>query len=192
MAARDEMINLVRRVRKKIGDEPYPGETSYVEIFSDDEIQAALDAHRTDVRWGDAGSILRVSPTYAAAGTTYKDFYADEQDWEEDAVLYTSAYAAITTATAEYGVGHWTTTDSVSPPVYVVGKTYDTNRAASELLTEWASVEKLSYDISRDRVTVYTRSQKFRFLIQQAANFAAKAKPRPMTVMRGDVNPNIY
>lgn len=178
MAVRTTMQTLIDRVRLLIYDPAGAGQ-----VFSDQEIQDALDRHRETVRY------LELTPaeTYASGGAiSYLDYYAPFSDWEEDAALYDSTYTKLETVEADYLTGHWVLTESTYPPVYLVGKRYDPYAAAADLLEAWAGHEKMSFDFNADGQAVQ-RSQKVRHLLELAQGYRRRQAPALARMVRADV-----
>ncbi len=176
MAARPSLASLISRVRTLIDD------NASTKTFTDDEVQAALDNWRTDVRY----LVLRPAETRTASGVEYRDYYAPVGDWESDAALYDSTYTALTPSLSEYQAGHWAFTTSTGPPVYLVGKTFDVYGAAAELLEAWAAKLKTAYDFSADGAS-FNRSQQVAALLQLATDYRKRQKPVTALQVRGDV-----
>lgn len=165
--ARTTLSDLIERVRLLIHD-------ADSNIFSDDEIQDALDQHRSDVRYLE----LEAAETIQAGGSiVYLDYYAGRGDWESDEVLYDASYNALTPQSADRLTGHWVFAESQSPPVYIVGKAYDLFASAADLLEAWASREKLSVDVGADGTSLQ-RSQRFEMLLGLARQYRARSRPR--------------
>jgi len=176
MAARASLASLITRVRTLIDD------NATTKTFTDDEVQAALDNWRTDVRYLE----LRPAETRTSSGVEYRDYYAPCGDWEADAVLYDSGYATLTPTTSEYQAGHWAFTTGVTPPVYIVGKTFDVYAAAADLLEAWVARLKAAYDFSADGAS-YSRSQQVETLLQLASDYRRRQRPATARQLRGDV-----
>src|SRR4051794_39315394 len=97
---RPTMAAIIARTRQLIFD------LSQVQTFGDDQIQAALDDHRVDVRY----AALRPQPTFQTGpNTLYLDYYSDTRYWEDDVVLQDLSYTDITAQVVvrEPIVGHW-------------------------------------------------------------------------------------
>ena len=95
--ARASLNDLIGRVRLMISD------TETSSVFSDDEIQNALDVNRSDVRY----LPLQAAETISSGGTVqYLDFYAPRGDWESDAALVDGNYNALIPDSADLLTGH--------------------------------------------------------------------------------------
>ena len=136
--ARSSMAALITRVRRLISDV-----AGGSQVFSDDEIQDALDVYQEGHRYRP----LRAEPTYSAGSVEWRDFYADIGDWEADEALADGVYTSVTAATSDRIAGHWTFAASQMQGVFVTGKTYDLYGAAADLLEGWAAKVKLDIDV---------------------------------------------
>ncbi len=176
--ARPTMAELIGQVRVLIGD------LGGASVFSDDEIEHALDAHREDVRYLE----LRAAETLTPTGVQYLDYYADRAPWEADEALVNGAWQAVTPASADRLVGKWTFPAHQDPPVYITGKVYDLYATAADLLEAWGARVKLEFDFSADG-QAYSRSQKLRALMDLAAEYRRKQRPTTAVQVRADLRP---
>lgn len=176
---RTSMAALITRTRRLIGD---PAGAS--QVWSDDEIQDALDAHRTDVRYLE----LREAETIqSGGGVVYLNYYAPFGDWEDDETLtYGGTWATVTPSAQDLLIGKWTFSSNQNPPVYLTGKSFDLYGAAADLLEAWAAKAKLEYTFSPDRGQ-FVRSQKHQMLLTQAATYRAKQRVASVALVRSDV-----
>lgn len=133
------MAALITRTRLRIGDT-----AGGSQVFDDDQVQDALDAHKVFVRYEE----LRAEPTFTATATLYKDFFSSYSDWEADAALVSYSWAALTPETSDYLTGHWSFNAAQNLGVRVSGQTYDTAAAAVQLAREWLAKLKLEYTFS--------------------------------------------
>jgi hypothetical protein len=200
MAARPTMIELITLVRRLIGD-PWG---SPCQQFEDQDIQAALDDRRVDVRYellAAAPTIVNLSGMDNDAQIIYSDYYSDFTYWEQDAVLQGSnpetsvSWIVLNPAASDYASGHFQFELDVYnsgvvpgqwPPVFIVGHTYDPFGAAGDLLTMWAAMSSRAYDISGDGQSL-RRSQIADGLRKQADAYYRRAKPRTTKMVRPDV-----
>jgi len=155
------------------------------QVFTDDEIQDALDRHRLNVH------NLSLTPQETRAlgqATAYYDYYAAFGDWEDDPTVIDCNYTEISSTgyTFEPLVGHWTFTTSQTPPVYATGRIYDVYAAAADLLEAWAAREKLSFDFSTDGQNLQ-RSQKAQALRELARQYRRQQRPISVGMVRSDV-----
>lgn len=177
MAIRSTMKNLVTRVRLLIND---PGGAS--QNFSDDDIQDVLDATRQDYRY----LSLAPAPTYSGSTITFKDYYANITDWEDDVTLWQYRTTQVIPATSENIPGHWTFTNSTLPPVFLVGKSYDVYRASADLLERLSAKWALAYSFSTGGQS-FQRNQAFQALQMLAHSYRQKARPIVIGVTRTDL-----
>lgn len=197
MTARTSMASLIAWTRRKIGDPAGANQQ-----FSDDEIQDALDAYRTDVRYEllhDAPSIVNAASTGHQAVFIYADYYSDFQNWEEDVVLQgndstNASWVTLTPVVSDALNGHWQfETDVFSagtapgqiPPVYATGKIYDVYAASADLLETWAAALACRYDSSVNGQTL-KRSQLMQGKVLLASLCRRQAQPRTAKFLRSD------
>ncbi len=64
---------------------------------------------------------------------------------------------------------------------------YDAYAAAADLLEVWAAREKLSFDVNADGAS-FSRSQKARLMLAQAAQYRRQQRPSIVQQVRNDVN----
>lgn len=155
------------------------------QVFTDDEVQDALDAHRMDVRYLE----LTAAETLQQSGPVlYKDYYAPYSPWESDETLVNGSWAAVTPTTAERFNGHWTFAAGQDPPVYIIGKVFDLYGAAADLLETWAAKLKLEFDFSADGQS-FQRAQKATRLLELAGEYRQKQRPVVIRQVRADAAP---
>ncbi len=178
MAARASMADLIGRLRRMIGD---PAASA---VWTDEELQDALDARRRDVRYEQ----LTVAETVQPGGqVVWLDWWAQDGDWESDAKLYGPTYAELTPATSDYLTGHWTFAAHQAGPVYVVGKTYDMPGAAADVLEEWAGRARTTVTDWRDMVQALQASAaRFRERQRAAVTRAARSDMTTASLVRSD------
>ena len=177
MAARASMAGLITQLRGLIYD---PAGTS--QVFSDDELQDACD-HYVSLVWHQE---LEAAPTYTTSGVVYKQFYANAGNWEADVLLQDANHATLVPSSSNLVAGYWTFNDGQEPPVYITGKHYNLYIAAADILEQWAAREKLTFDFSADGAQ-YRRSQKVEMLLQLAAQYRLRQRPRTIPQVRGDL-----
>ncbi len=173
------MADLITRVRLLIND---PAGAS--PVFSDQEVQDALDRHRSDVRYLELTPAETVAP---GGAVSYLDYYADRGDWEADEALYDSTYAALAPSASDRLTGHWTFAADTDPPVYLVGKSYDVYAAAADLLEAWAAREKMAFDFDADGQG-FKRSQKVQMLLAMAREYRRQQRPVSVGMVRTDAH----
>jgi hypothetical protein len=162
---------LITRLRFMVGDPQIAG-TPPTSTFTDDQLQDALDHHRTDAIQ------LRLIPraTLSTTGAQWLDYQAPYGFWEDDAVIVGPTFATVTPATSDEMTGHWTFTTSTLPNLYITGKAYDLYGAAVEILEAWQGMVSGDFDFSEDGQS-FSLSQRGRGLASQAAEYRRKALP---------------
>ena len=157
-----------------VGD-PVVAGTPTTSVFTDQEIQDALDHHRVDV----LQKRLTPRPTITSTGLDYKDYQARWGFWEDDVVIVDSSWATVTASASDELTGHWTFTASTLPPLYITGKTFDLYGAAVEVLEAWEALTRAAGEIvsfSEDGQS-FTRSQKATGIATLAQEYRRKALP---------------
>lgn len=176
------MSALIGRVRLLIAD---PAGAS--QQFQDQDIQDTLDASRMNIRY----AVLRPQPTLQWSGVyNYTDYYADVDWWEDDIQLVDSAFNTLTPATTDNITGHWTFVKSPNgqlPPVFIVGKYYDTYAAAANLLEMWAAAWARNYSFATEGNS-FSRNQATQNMLALAAQYRKQARPRKTLLTRDDID----
>ena len=174
--ARSTMAGLIARTRTLIGDPTG-------QALADDDVQAALDLHRTERRFVP----LQPQPTFLPDTTIlYLDYYSDAQWWEDGVLLQDTSYATLTPTTSETLVGHWAfATQPGGIAVRATGKTYDVYAAAADLLEAWAAQVKMDFAFTYGR-SQYQRDQKFRMMLDLARQYRGQALPASGTLAQND------
>lgn len=181
MAARTSMATIISRVRRLIADRD-----PAAQVFGDQDIQDALDAHRTHVRY----QALRPEGTRPPGGGTIKflDYYADGfGQWEDTAQLTDGTFNLVAADTADLLTGHWSFLTSATWPIYVTGYAYDVYAAAADVLEEWASLLKLEFDFAT-HLSRFQRSQKAAACLTLAATYREKQMPMTAKMTRSDLH----
>jgi len=178
VATRPGMNNLIARVRWLLADNDTPF------IFPDEKIQEFLDSNRADVRYLELDSI----PTLIAGqNALFLDFYSPiGGDWEEDEVLQDGSFAVITPTTPDRLIGKWTFTTQPIYPIFVVGKRYDLNGAAADLLELWASQLKLKFNFSTNQKK-FDLQRQMQAVLEMATTYRAKSWPKVQRMVRDDL-----
>jgi hypothetical protein len=176
---RPTMAAIIARTRQLIFD------LGQAQTFGDDQIQAALDDHRVDVRY----AALRPQPTFQTGPTTlYLDYYSDARYWEDDYIIQDLSYTDITAqlVTREPITGHWA---FASQPggigVRITGKSYDVYGAAADLLDQWAVQLKLQMTFSSDNQR-FEQAKVAENMLAMAARYRQQALPGTMRIVQGD------
>lgn len=181
--ARETMAVLITRLRRMIGD---PAGTSAV--WSDDDLQDALDGHRREARY----ARLREIETIASGGgsVSYLSYAADVGNWENTVTLSNGSFTTLTSGiTADLKTGRWTFSAEPNRPVYITGFYYDLAGAAAEILDAWIAMEKAAFDFSTDGQS-FKRSQKVEHLESLATKYRAQMWIESGAIISTDFNPN--
>lgn len=162
------------------------GVRTYVDYYADAAYAAAAVGVTVQTWWQmQDGRLMTYFPQLVA----YRDIEAEEVgNWEDGATLYDSAYATVTPDTSELLIGHWTITAGHTPPLYLVGNTYDLYRTAADLLRQWATALAREFDFQTDRME-FKRNQQYRNLMQTASTYDSYRRVNTITMQRQDVNP---
>jgi hypothetical protein len=177
--ARASMAGLITRLRRLIADPAGAGQ-----VWTDDELQDALDARRQDARYLELAPAETIQPGGAVA---YLDYYAPCGDWEDDEKLYHgSTWVELSPTSQDLIVGKWSFSAHQNPPVYLVGKAYDLYAAAANVLEAHAAKLKLKYDFASNGQQ-FQRSQQVSHLLSLAAQYRRRARAVLIPQVRGDV-----
>jgi hypothetical protein len=175
--ARASLVAVISRTRDLIGDA-----AGADQVFTDDQIAAALDERRQDVRY------LELDPaeTLAPGGVTYLDYYAPGGGPWEGVTLVNGSWTTLTASESDLASGHWAFTADTRPPVYITGHRFDLYGAAADLLETWAAQVSLDFDFS-DAGASYHRSQKSAQLLAMAKQYRRRQPVKTIPQIRGDV-----
>ena len=174
--ARASLSTIITRVRQLVDD-------TGASVFTDDEVQAALDPRREEARYWRPEMRMVIDP--GGGLTRWLIFEAGCGPWEDDVTLLNSRFTTITPATSDNAAGRWTFTEQPNIPVMVNGFLHDVYGAAADLLMMRAATEAGSFDVSADGVTL-SRSQKAPAWEARANAYYAKARPRSSDLVRTD------
>lgn len=174
--SRTAMAVLITRLRFMVGD-PLIAGTPPTSTFTDDQMQDALDHHRTDV----IQDLLVARMSVGAGGIQqWLDYQARSGFWEDDVVIVDALWAAVTPTTSDEMTGHWTFAASKLPPLRITGKTYDLYGAAVEILEAWAGIVRAGdgeiISFAEDGQT-FTRAPRSAGLATLAEEYRRKALP---------------
>lgn len=117
-------------------------------VWTNDQIQTALDRYRRELRYEQTYAI----PTRSSTGTTYLTF--DLPDGlgylETDAVLYDNTWGTLTgtAETPDYTRGRFLFSAEPGRPVYVLGWSHDPYMAAADLLEQRIGTMLDVYDVT--------------------------------------------
>lgn len=189
--ARDGMANLISRLRSMCdagtADYSLAGGETY---WSDDQLQDALDAARTDVR----RELLTIQPDYVGGSVEYHDYYwqhADVEELESGSaawLLADSSGAEIGTAlyTVNYRAQHIRFDASTGGTSYFLSyRSFDLERAAAEVWETKAAHVSTRYDVSSDNHSL-KRSQLREGFLQMAKIHRRRQRARTVEMFRGD------
>lgn len=194
MSARSGMANLILRLRgmTEAGTADYT--LAGVAYWSDDQLQAVLDSHRTDL----ARELLRSESEYAAADTEeWHNYYIDGHANFEEAASGTAVWdvedsSGDTLGTANYTVnydaGHIrVTADTEGEDYYLNARAYDLNAAAGEVWEKKASHAAKGYAFSADGASFH-REQVYDHCLKMAEHYRGKNGMVVARLFRSDVN----
>ena len=168
MAVREEMRELIDRLRTEIGDGGAPP------VFSDEELQAALDEHAVEVRY--ERTTARETRQPGTGRVVYRDHRFARGNFASNVELLDSSYTPLETTTADHANGRWTLAASCLV-VFVVGMQFDFYRAAADVFERWANEVKGQIDVHDGRVQ-FSDSQLFDHMERCAKRARRKAWPR--------------
>jgi hypothetical protein len=173
------MLHLIKRLRDMIGDDSGPAA-----VWTDERLQERLDERQTVVRY--APLEPHPTPQPGTGIVQYLDYYATAEAWEADAAVFGNAWQPLTPSAVDLIVGHWQFSTSTIPTVWLVGKNYDLNGTAADVLTAWAAKLARDYDFMVQDMRYY-RSQQVKMMLELAAEYRAQSKPRSATMRRDDM-----
>ena len=157
-------------------------DTSATPVFTDDEVQRALDARRTEARY----VVIDEKPTIAPHGSVqYLTFDAPMGMWEEGETIVDADYATLTPTVVDRLNGRWTVATQPLFPVRIVGFTHDAYGAAADLLMVWSRKVSDSFDVAADGVDL-KRSQRAQMLADRGLAYLARARARSADLVRTD------
>jgi hypothetical protein len=191
MAARTGMSELIEVLRGMGNAGTADFTVGTITYWSDEQLQRILDANRLNVYQ---------EPIYPAEnfqGTSY-EYQSQWDNYEQTsggtAIFYLEDGTGNKVASAQYTVdylnGHITfTADTAGALYYLTGRSYDLNAAAAEVWRQKASQSAGGqFDWSTDNMSV-KRSQVQTNYQNQADYYQGKARPKQVTLWRGDINP---
>lgn len=169
------MADLIERVRLHVGD------TGTTPVFTDQQIQDALDTTRVEQRL----ARTRPRPTVGSGGAiAYLDFFTHDTEWEGVAgtagsvpLLQDASYATVTPDSSDLinGIFHFNTQPGNGALLLITGATYDTHRAGATIARQWAARVVLDFDFQTDQQS-FSRSQKREGLLELARMLDSQAK----------------
>jgi len=171
------MFSLIVQVRRLIHDN---GTTT---VWSDEELQDWLDAHRIEV----IRAPLQYARTVVGGQVVIRDYATELSNWEGDATLTDADGNTLAPETANLVVGRWSFTAHQQPPVHLTGRSYDVYAAAADALEARAAQFALAYDFTADGAS-YHRSQQAQALLALAKQYRRRSRPRVARMVRDDVS----
>ena len=178
MTVRDSMADLITTVRTLIGDPVIAG-TPPTSTFTDQQVQDALDQHRTLIR--DA-QLYRLQSIDTHGTVTWPTWFAPRGYWEGDVALKDESWTVLTPVESDLNTGVWT----VDPPVQyvrIVGQCYDPYGAAVDLLLLMLPAVASQFDFSTDGQS-FSRSQQMRGIQALIDAYRVKARPPAIRVVQ--------
>ena len=157
--ARTTMAALITRLRTLVAD---PAGAS--QIWADDDLQLALDAHRHQARYAELAPLDTVAPGGAISWLVW---VATQTDWEDSPELVNASYTVITPASSDVIRGRWTFSSHQSAGVLITGDAFNVYAAAADVLDMWAAKVAREFDFSTDNAS-FKRSQQAAALREQA------------------------
>lgn len=191
MAARAGLATLIERLRSMTdagtADYDVAGETHW----SDDQLQAVLDAHRADF----VRDALRAAPEYVADGAAeYRDYYTSRRNLEEAASgsaawdLEDGSGESVDTAdyTVSYDASHIRfAADTEGASYYLSGRAYNLNRAAAVVWERKAAHAAAGYGFTADGAT-YRREQAYQHCLEMAQHYRGLGGVKVGRLFRSD------
>jgi len=184
VAARTTLANIIRRTRLLIDD---PGNAVPAPLFSDEEVQEALDENRLDVVYLGLQEVETILP---GGQIQYLEYYAKYGDWEDDLRFQNNRWDIVVPDVVDNTVGKWSFTVQPLYPLYVTGKRFDRFVAAADLLDKWVAKLKLDFTFSSQGQS-FSRKEKIENLKDLATDYRKRQtimKKARMT--RPDINNN--
>lgn len=172
--------------------------------FTQQTVQDELDRTRQIVRYEQltpAPDIVPPASGTAPAQFDWATYVSRFTEWEADEVLQGNlpggiSWQLLTPLTSDELTGRWTfdvTLPTIStnipgqlPPVFIVGKFYDSYLAAAALLEMWAAQLADAFDFTSDGQN-FRRSQRFQQKLALAREYRMRAKPMTAQIIRRDL-----
>jgi len=162
--------------------------------WTDDQLQARLDASREDVY----RAPLDVQTTYSGGTAVYYDYYLRHAPkWLETAESGATAWdvqnangSSVGTAnyTANYDAGHIRfTADQAGTAYYLTYRAYDLHASAAEVWEAKAASVADRFDVRTD-ATQLNRSQIYAMYMAAAKEHRRKVRGRAVAMTRGDMS----
>jgi hypothetical protein len=191
MAARTGMSELIEVLRGMGNAGTADFTVGTITYWSDEQLQRILDANRLNVYQEP------IYPAQGFQGTSY-EYQSQWDNYEQSsggtAIFYledgTGNKVSSALYTVDYLNGHITfTANTAGALYYLTGRSYDLNAAAAEVWRQKASQSAGGqFDWSTDNMSV-KRSQVQANYQNQADYYQGKARPKQVSLWRGDINP---
>ena len=181
MSVRTTMADLITLVRELIGD-PVVAGTPTTSTYSDQQIQDALDQHRTQIRNAPLDRLQTISPS----GTvTWLTWFAPRGYWESTPELTDGAYAVLTATSSDLLAGEWTFAATQSY-VRITGACFDIYGAAVDLLYLTQQTLSQQFDFATDGQS-FSRSQQMAGVAALISAYRVKARPPAIRIIQNSV-----
>lgn len=186
MTARDGMANLITRLRGMTNAGTVDYTIAGVSFWSDDQLQDALDRHRTDLNFME----LEAVPEYSGGALVYKKYSSGWPQLEEGdnfAVLDSNGNAAGTASyTADYQLGAVTFgSDQAGAAYFLNARSYDLYAASADIWRQKAAhaAERVSWSSDNMRVDA---SQYLKHCEAMVKHYSGLARMGVVDIVRGD------
>lgn len=160
MTARTTMATLITQLRLMANDADSL-------MFTDDQLEDVLDQRAYIANY----ETMQTLETIASGGVVeYKEFQANQQYFESDAILTDGAFNELTPTTSDFKLAYFTFASSQTPPVLIYGWYYDMNAAAADVWDLKAAKYADGFDFAADGGD-FKLSQKVAQAQKQAASY---------------------
>lgn len=191
MSARTGMTELIKTLRAMTHTSTNDYTLGTVIYWSDDHLQTILDAHRQEVIY----DRLQYVDEYDAGGTlSVKRYYSSFGNYEQT-TGGTSIFQIVDATHVNVGTANYTpnyergeitfSANTGGSTYYLLGRSYDLNRAAADVWRQKAVAVSEKVDFSTDNHNI-RRSQLIQNCMLMVQVYEAKAGPRNVQVDRSD------
>lgn len=185
--ARSGLANVILKLRQMTNAGTADYSLAGVTFWSDDQLQAVLDQHRTDI----FSQQLQTVPTVVGGTTYYYDYYCTGGDYEQGTAAFqvTDSLGNAVAPTVNYQMGHLSfgTVNQGGTTYYLTARAFDVSAAAAQVWKAKAAHVADAYDFSADGHSM-SRSQLQKQYLQMASLYAGESAPVSVSMMRGDGN----
>lgn len=189
--ARSTLASLIQQLRGLT----YAGTAEYTigtaSYWDDDQLEVLLDRFRLDV----FREPLRSQEELIGGGTVNWKTYLSRRQWFESTNGGTAIFVVEDSTGAKAGTALWSAdynrgvvtfaANTGGTEYYLTGRSYDLYSAAAELLTSWATKEKLAFDFTTDGQS-FRESQKATMLLSMAEQYRGMSAPMAVSMVRVD------